>query len=107
MGRGATGARRSTPPWAITAASHRQAASGEPRGPHGCRQPPESGQKAGGTCWVWAAEITGLVGYVSRVRPILLPRADTLEKPRHSPLLLAGRGDLSLNQQMIKVEMYT
>lgn len=49
----------------------------------------------------------GLVGYVSRVRPILLPRADTLEKPRHSPLLLAGRGDLSLNQQMIKVEMYT
>lgn len=53
---------------------------------------------------MWAPEITRLIGEVSRVLPTLLGPADTLEKLRRGPLLLAGREDLSLKQQMIKVE---
>lgn len=36
--------------------------------------------------------------------PSFCDKADTLEKFRHGQLLLTGKEDLSLNQQMIKVE---
>lgn len=41
---------------------------------------------------------------MQRYCPSFCDAADTLEKFRHGRLLLTGKEDLSLNQQMIKVE---
>lgn len=104
MGRGGPGARRPISPWVFTVVSCRHGLAGGGAGSPRCRQPP-GGQGAGATGRVWA--ITRLTGEVPRVLPTLQGQTDTLEKLRRSPLLLAGRKDLSLNQQMIKeLKMY-